>query len=143
MVDGTGYEGSDEYGPAGADSYELNKDQPLVIDSSGQSVRTESLKWTPADKHVVLRATKPETITLRLLNYPAWEVTVNGRKVPTETTDVTGLIVIPVTAGRDDIQIHFGRTWDRTVGGIVSLLSIGILLGTLVTTRASGVATPL
>jgi hypothetical protein len=143
ITDGTGYEGSDEYVPAGADPYELNKDQPPVVDSSGRPVRTESLTWTPAGKHLVVRTAGPEVLTLRLFNYPAWEVTVNGQRVATQTTEVTGLMMIPVTGRRDDIQIHFARTRDRTVGGVVSLLSIGMLLGMWMTTKPTRVGSPL
>jgi hypothetical protein len=140
--DHTGYEGSDEYVPAGADPYELKKDQALAVDSSGKPVRSENLIWTPRDKQLVLNANHPETITLRLFNYPAWEVTVNGRPVTTESADVTGLMMIPLTAGRSDIQIRFGRTPDRTWGGVVSLLCAGAVLGVWTKTRASRTGTP-
>jgi len=105
-------------------------------------VRSEKLTWTPADKHLVLGATRPETITLRLFNYPAWEVTVNGHLVTTESANVTGLMKIPVAAGRDDIQIRFVRTRDRTWGGVVSLLCAGVALGVWRKTRASHTSTP-
>jgi uncharacterized membrane protein len=143
ITDGTGYEGSDEYVPVGADPYEVNKDQPLVVDSVGHSVPTKALVWGQADRHLVVHATKPEMLTLRLFNYPGWEVTVNRRRVATKTTDVTGLMMIPVTGGRDDIQIRFGRTRDRAVGGVVSLLSIGMLLGMWMTTKPSRGRSPL
>jgi hypothetical protein len=129
MTDGIGYEGSDEYVPAGADPYELNKGQAQVTASSGHSARTEALEWGPVDKHLVVQSDTSQLITLRLFNYPAWEVMVNGRPISTQTTDVTGLIMIPVGAGRGDIHIHFGRTRDRTVGGLVSLLSLVIFWG--------------
>lgn len=128
VADGTGYEGTDEYVPAGADPYELDKDYPLVADSSGHPLRTEALTWGPADKHFVVDSRSPELLTLRLFNYPAWEVTVNGKPVEILTTDVTGQMEIPIAAGRSEIRIHFGRTRDRGIGGLVSLLSLGILL---------------
>ncbi len=143
MADGTGYEGSDEYVPAGADAYELNKDQPPVVDSSGHAVRTEGLVWKAADKSLVVHAYSSEFVTLRLLNYPAWEVTVNGRPVATRTTDVTGLMMIPVEIGRNDIHVHFGRTRDRIVGSMVSLLSLGILAGAWTMSKPSHLRGPL
>lgn len=143
VADGAGYEGSDEYVPAGADPYELNKDQPQVVDSAGHAVQTQTLSWKPEDKSLVVEAAAPEIVTLRLFNYPAWEVTVNGERVATETTEVTGLMMIPVARGRNDVRIHFGRTRDRTVGGIVSLLSMGLLIGGVLARKPLRISTPL
>jgi len=143
VADHTGYEGSDEYVPAGDDPYELKKDQALIMDASGEPVQSEKVTWTPADKHLVLDVTRPETITLRLFNYPAWEVTVNGHQVTTESANVTGLMMIPVAAGHDDIQIRFVRTRDRTWGYVISLLCAGVVLGVWTKRRASRTSTPL
>jgi hypothetical protein len=38
-------------------------------------------------------------------------------------------MVIPVAAGENDVHINFGRTPDRLVGGIVSLISIIVFGG--------------
>jgi hypothetical protein len=136
VTEGAGYEGTDEYVPAGADPYELNKDQPQVVASSGHPLRTETVQWGPAEKHFVIHSNTPELLILRLFNYPAWAVMVNGRRVETQTTDVTGQMEIPVAAGRNDVRIHFGRTRDRTIGGLASLLSVGLLLAAWIKTRA-------
>ncbi len=135
VSDGTGYEGTDEYVPAGADPYELNKDLPQIMASYHETKRTEVLQWGPVDKHLVVRTDGVELLTLRLLNYPAWEATVNGKRVATQTTDVTGRMALILTPGTNDIRIHFGRTRDRTIGGFVSLLSLGILLGAWITAK--------
>jgi len=126
MADGTGYEGTDEYVPAGADPYELKKDLPLVSDGAGNAVRVEGAQWSAIEKQFVVNADAAEFLTLRLFNYPAWTVTVNGKLVEAGTADVTGQIEIPVEAGRNDVRIRFVRTRDRTIGGAVSLFGIGV-----------------
>jgi len=128
VADGTGYEGTDEYVPAGADPYELNKSLPRLSDDTGAPVGSEMLAWGETEKHFVVHASKPESLELHLFNYPAWQVTVNGQPIETQTTDVTGLIVIPIAAGDSDVHIHFRRTIDRVVGNIVSLISLGLLV---------------
>ena len=143
ISDGTGYEGTDEYVPAGADASELNKDQPLVIGPSGRLVRTDIAEWRPVDRHFVILATTSELLTLRLFNYPAWEVTVNGERVATQTAEVTGQMIIPVASGRSDIRIHFGRTRDRTVGGLISVLSLSLWAGALIKTKTARQTSPL
>ncbi len=72
---------------------------------------------------------------MRLFSYPAWSVVVNGKPTETGRTDVTGLIVIPIAAGDSDVRIHFRRTTDRLVGGVVSLISLGLLIGAWIKTQ--------
>lgn len=135
VSEGTGYEGTDEYVPAGADPYELNKDQPQVVASYHEAKPTQVLQWGPVDKHFVVHTDGLELMTVRLFNYPAWEATVNGKPVATQTTDVTGLMQIPLMPGTNDVRLHFGRTRDRTIGGEISLLSLGLLIAAWIKTR--------
>lgn len=128
IVDGTGYEGTDEYVPAGADAYELNKSLPRLSDDTGAAVRSEMLAWGPTEKHFTVHAAAPQNIIVRLFSYPAWEAVLNGKPTATQKTDVTGLIVIPIAAGDSDVRIHFRRTIDRFVGNILSLISMAVLV---------------
>ncbi len=87
------------------------------------------LAWSPNEKHFTVRAAVAQNLIVRLFNYPAWEVVVNGKPSRTGKTDVTGLIVIPIAAGDNDVRIHFRRTTDRLVGNAVSLISLGSIRG--------------
>jgi hypothetical protein len=128
MATRTGYEGTDEYVPAGADASELNKSLPVVSDDSGAPVKNRIISWEPQRKHVAVYAEAPQNIVVRLFNYPAWETVVNGQKTATEKTETTGLMVIPVGAGENDIYLYFQRTRDRMIGDVVSLISLASLL---------------
>jgi hypothetical protein len=128
IAHGPGYEGTDEYVPAGVDPYNVDKSLPLVSDNAGAPVAIENLTWGPAEKHFTVHTREPEGLTVRLFNYPAWEVTVNGKPTKTGTSEDVGLMVIPLAAGDSDVQIHFGVTVDRVAGSIISLLSFFALL---------------
>ena len=128
IASGAGYEGTDEYVPAGDDPYELDKNLPVISDDAGAPVQNQMLLWGPAEKHFTVHSPSPQNLIVRLFNYPAWTVVVNGKPTKTKKTDVTGLIVIPVAAGDNDIHIHFKRTSDRVIGDIVSLISLAILV---------------
>ncbi len=146
LADGTGYEGTDEYVPAGADPYELNKNLPRVSDDAGKAVQSAMMAWGKTERHFTVHAAAPQDITVRLFNYRAWDVVVNGKATQTGTTEVTGLIVIPVAAGQNDVHIHFRRTTDRVVGDIVSLISLVLLVAIWMKTRSkvrSGECNPL
>jgi len=128
IVDGTGYPGTDEYVPTGADPYELNKSLPRISDDTGAAVQSEMLAWGPTEKHFTVHAAAPQNLTVRLFSYPAWEVVVNGKPTATKKTDITGLIVIPIAVGDSDVRIHFRRTIDRFAGNILSLISLAVLV---------------
>ena len=59
----------------------------------------------------------------------------NGYPVTTDATETTGLMVIPVGAGVNVVDVEFARTRDRTAGGIISVLSALGLLGFIVVNR--------
>ena len=142
VADGTGYEGTDEYVPAGADPYELNKNLPRITDDAGTPVQSAMMAWGQTEKHFIVQAAAPQDITVRLFNYPAWDVVVNGNPTQTRTTDVTGLLVIPIAAGENDVHIHFRRTIDRVVGNIVSLASLVLLVAIWMKTKTRSKAPP-
>ena len=126
ITDGTGYEGSDEYVPAGADPYEISQDLPLVSDERGAPLSVQMLAWNASDKRFRVRSDSSRELILRLFNYPAWAVRVNGHRVAARSSEGSGLMIIPVGAGESEVEVHFGRTDDRLAGALVSLISAGI-----------------
>jgi hypothetical protein len=137
MDSGTGYEGTDEYVPAGADASELNKDLAQISDGSGQPVPSKMIAWNASDRHFTVQSKSPRNIVVRLFNYPAWQVLVNGKSVVTEKTETTGLMVIPIAAGESDVRLYFRRTADRSAGIIVSLMTVALIASCWIVTANS------
>ncbi|MGA8150510.1 MAG: DUF6077 domain-containing protein [Terriglobales bacterium] len=131
---GVGYEGTDEYVPAGADPYNVSQDAPLVAAEAG-AARVQVNAWAPESKSFTVAVEQPGNLVLRLFNYPAWQVTVNGQEVGTESQENTGQMMIPVQAGENRVQITLGRTWDRTLGAAVSSMTALGIAGLLVFRR--------
>jgi len=117
---GAGYEGTDEYTPAFADVYDVRPDAPLVISEDGTALRVRILQWKAESKLFVVENPRPTRLLLRLFNYPAWQVTVNGGAVEAETQDNTGQMIIPVLAGTNQVRFTFTKTLDRKAGEIIS-----------------------
>jgi non-canonical purine NTP pyrophosphatase (RdgB/HAM1 family) len=130
MSDGTGNEGIDEYVPAGTDPYEARKEMPQVTTESDAAIPAKVTRWGAEDRQFVVHTAKPVALAVRLFDYPAWKTTVNGAPATTARSEDTGLLLVPVPAGSNEVQIHFTRTWDRQFGGIVSLISLLTILGT-------------
>ncbi|MBZ5571887.1 MAG: hypothetical protein LAO09_08415 [Acidobacteriia bacterium] len=125
---GTGYEGAEEYVPAGADAYDISQDAPLVAVEGGGATQAQVQHWDPELKAFVVEARQPGKIALRLFDYPAWQVEVNGQQVDTEPQENTGQMLVPVQPGESRVQITFTRTWDRTWGAVVSVLTLAFAI---------------
>jgi hypothetical protein len=123
-----GYEGTDEYTPVGADPYEINKDAPQVTFEGDGSPRMHIQRWAPESRSFAANVSHPGSLVLKLFNYPAWKVEVNGRPVRAGTTGVTGQMIVPVEAGEDQVRIALIRTPDRAVGGLISFGTAILLL---------------
>lgn len=131
---GQGYEGTDEYVPAGADPYEVKKDAAKVLLEPAGG-RVQLLKWEPEVKLFRADVAQSTTAILRLFNYPAWKVEVHNATIAAETHEVTGQMMIPLKSGKNLVSVQLVRTWDRTVGGIVTLGTVLLVVALLVVTR--------
>jgi hypothetical protein len=135
MVDQIGYEGTDEYTPVGADPSAIDKDAWKVrVDGTARGA-VHVYKWDAESKYFNAEISAPGQLALKLFEYPAWRVEVNGRVVQSTARDSTGQMLVPVEAGMNRIQITFTRTWDRTLGGWISIVTALLIVG--LTIRAS------
>jgi hypothetical protein len=129
IQDGSGYEGTDEYVPAGVDPYDLNKDAPLVAVVGRDTAHIRILDWTDQSKRFTAEVARPEKLRLRLLNYPAWRVEVNGVPIMATSQPHTGEILVPVDTGISEVRVRFIQTPDRFWGGMISIFTaLGIIV---------------
>jgi hypothetical protein len=137
---GAGYESIDEYLPNGADPDQLVPSAPQVAladpESPPDSFHFTVEKWQAEEKLLSVQASEPVRLQLRLLNYPAWQVEVNGGPGIEESQPDSGQLIITVPAGRSRVRAYFARTPDRTAGGAVSLSAIALVGGLLFTGRS-------
>lgn len=125
MSDRIGYEGTDEYTPSGADpaGIDKNKGARNVTAAGPARAAIRLSRWDAEAKMFTAEMSAPDQLALHLFHYPAWQAEVNGRVVETASTDA-GQMLVPVEAGMNRVQINFVRTWDRAVGGWISLLTV-------------------
>jgi hypothetical protein len=126
--DGTGNEGTDEYVPAGADSYDIDQKAPLVRFEGTGHAQISIQKWHAEERIFAAKANSPGKLVLRLFNYPSWRAQVNGRPVQTEATTHTGLMIVPIAAGQSRVEINFVEGWDRKIGLLCSLLALTVMI---------------
>ncbi len=124
MATGAGYEGTDEYTPAGADPATLDKDARRVTIDGPAHAAIHVLEWGAEQKRFTVELSAADRVALHLFNYPAWRVAVNGQPLQTETRSGAGQMMIPLQAGSSRVEITFVRTWDRIAGAWISLAAI-------------------
>ena len=140
IAKGTGYEGVDEYDPLGNDRLDLPKHAPLaaVLPQASKDSRSNPLEakiqielWRTDNHRLFVESAAPARVALRLINYPAWQVTVNGKAVAPEKPDDLDQMLVPIRAGKSEIQVRFVRTSDQLAGVAVSILSLLLAAGLL------------
>jgi hypothetical protein len=149
---GRGYEGADEYAPAGSNRYQLpgnpdDSERPADVSSEpappigkldsesddivpATDVVLHVETWTSTRRVFTAESEQPVTIAPRLLNYPAWDLLMNARRARFDVRPETGQILVPLPAGRSRIEIWFRPTWDRRAGDVVSAIA-ALTLGAL------------
>jgi hypothetical protein len=146
---GHGYDGMDEYAPLGVSHWDLPGEPPSddkdaspppetprveeLDEDSGDVVPITSVSiiykiWSVERRVFSVKTDDPVSLVPRLVNYPAWDVRIDGKKIEPGYVDLTGQMILPVPAGDHLIDIRFRRTWDRTLGGIISLFALISLL---------------
>ncbi|MGA2810745.1 MAG: hypothetical protein ABSG16_05050 [Candidatus Acidiferrum sp.] len=135
IASSAGYDGTDEYDPRGDDHYDLPAKAPRAVilnaedaEDPGPEARVEIEKWTADEKQVRVSSPERARMALRLLDYPAWSIEVNGTRVAAEHPEGLAQILVPLAAGTSEVRVHFVRTADRTTGAGISLASLGALL---------------
>jgi hypothetical protein len=141
MADRIGYEGTDEYTPVGADPSAIDKEAVSVAVNGPAKAVIQISEWGAESKSFLADMSAADELKLRLFCYPAWKVTVNGRAVE-PAAGVAGQMLVPVAAGMNRVEVRFARTWDRKLGGWISVLTAWFVLLwiVLVRERAGSVA---
>lgn len=140
--DGYGYQGTDEYAPAGSNPYslpgaisedadpsqaptpqveKLDSSTDKIVAATPAEIRIE--RWTAERKIFTADIASPVTLAPRLLNYPSWEIRVDGTILKADSKDETAQMLLPLPSGTHRVEISFRRTPDRLLGAALSVLT--------------------
>ena len=138
----TGFEGTDEYDPVGDDHTDLPQRRPRAWFVNGEShplqpkdSRIFTDRWTAERRVLRTVSAQKQRVAIRLVDYPAWQLRINGSETVVEHAPGTAQMIVPVPAGESRIEIQFTRTLDRTIGGWVSVLSLACAAGLVIPPR--------
>src|SRR5947208_1453036 len=138
IASGQGFDGTDEYDPISDDHTDLPAKAPQVqilpakdAQSSAPKAEIRIVRWTAEEKELSVTSPRPLRLAIRLLDYPAWRVEVNGQSVTPQSRNGTAQMILPLPAGRARIRLSFKRTLDRDLGNVLSGVSAFALLAAL------------
>jgi hypothetical protein len=156
QASGTGFIGTDEYAPLGADNSTVAMGLPDACLASdfdtelGVAAEPRAIpQWRP-DQHsclataagqgrdpehwrIQMSAAQAGFVILRLRSYPAWRITLNGHDVADLQARVDGLISVPVAPGPVDLAVDWRSTPDVLAGrgvsalGLMGLIWLGVM----------------
>ena len=137
---GPGQEGTDEYTPVGANTDDLQHDAPRVwlynAAEVGESqpaqhneIRQHAVieQWSPEYKHFSANVPTDTIAILQLMDYPAWQVRIDGQPAKKAVTASSGQIQIALQGGHSDVEVKFVHTADRILADIISALALLLL----------------
>jgi hypothetical protein len=140
-----GFDGTDEYDPLGDDHYSLPEKEPRweVLGTTSKetavpSATVEMKRWIADDRELRITTNQPIRLAVRLLNYPAWQIEVNGIRAKSTRAEEFNQMIVALPGGQSRLRIHFGRTPDRVIGGALSLGSLLLLASVFWTGRSKG-----
>ncbi len=150
---GTGFEGTDEYTTLGVDNSTIPQGLPQIRvlkqpdaetatssqDDQGNptyaqnseeelSAQVQVQRWQPEKKIFTITARAPGYAVLRLMDYPAWRVRVNGVSIVNRPRRDDGLLVVPISFGVSQIEIRYAATTDVLWGRGLSVASLLVLI---------------
>lgn len=71
-------------------------------------------------------ATASLTFTYRVFYFPGWQAALDGQTIPISITEPQGLMAVAIPAGTHTLAFRFGATPSRTLGGLLSLIGLGL-----------------
>jgi 6-pyruvoyl-tetrahydropterin synthase related domain len=162
---GAGVEGTDEYTPVGVDNAAIQQHLPQVRvlhaeqDDTADSTPGDNPEWRPGDpgsiqanvdaqrpngEHWLISTTtaEPGYAVLRLMDYPAWQITVDSKPVLRRPSREDGLMAVRLPAGHHQIEVRWHATTDVIAGRFLSAIALLAFLGVAVVERKPRLDSP-
>jgi uncharacterized membrane protein len=153
-----GFEGTDEYTAINADNGDIQQGLPQVrivksaeADEADSSI-AENPQWAqnsidavPASmqihlwktehKEIEIHTSVPAFAVFQLMDYPAWQMRVNGTPVILRPRRDDGLLTVPLQTGSSVISIRYVATRDVELGRALSLLALCVIIMLVIRTK--------
>ncbi len=115
----------------------LARDGPDRLDLSSLPKKATRLvnNYNPLYYDLTLSSPEPFLVRFNIFYFPGWQAKIDGWPTTITPTNPSGLISLEIPAGQHHLVIWFGSTTTRRLANLISLCSIGLLLGIVVAYR--------
>jgi len=150
-----GFQGTDEYTAAPADNDAIQQELPQIRvvrtpegdEANGAAAQNPEWQTSGPDLHPDLQPSEIQIgrwdsehmaatvrsgagfAVLRVMDYPAWRVSLNGARVDARPKREDGLMAVPITAGVSQIDVRYAATPDVWAGRVLSLMAAVLWIG--------------
>ena len=101
--------------------------------SASKPMTAQLVAYEPTRLTIATDAESPTVLVVSEMFYPGWEATIDGERTPIMLADYL-LRAVYVPGGQHQIQMRYRATAARN-GAIISILTLGLLLGLFVHNR--------
>lgn len=125
-----------EHIPSAVPDYRRYRDRNFALPTervlAPAGVRARVLAWRSQERVVQLEVAPARArVVLRTFDYPGWRAELDGRAIAIRPEGPYRAIGVDVPRGRHRLRCWFGVTWDRAVGGALSIAAWLVLCGAL------------
>jgi hypothetical protein len=123
---GTGYRGTPEYLPNGA-NLEAIENAGIRTGNASQGSGEFAVTDEVDRKTFRVQFEEPREIALNLFDYPTWQIDVDGSRITPKRTDRDGRILVDIPAGKHSVHVFPQRKWDAKLGVAISVATAVLL----------------
>lgn len=116
------------------EQYRAGKIAEKAVVVEGEA-KVELVEHSSQWDEVKVTAIGPARLLFYTRYFPGWTATIDGAEVAVEPFGEQGLLSVSVPTGVHIVQTHFGDTWPRQAGAVVSLASLIAAIAILWRTR--------
>ena len=125
--------GATEYLPAGLEGWQQFGRAPYrglaPPVQTGNGAPVEILEWGSHRREFRVESPTDTQLLVRTFGYPGWRAWLDGEPLAIDSENPRRRITLDVPAGSRSVRLEFGSTPQRRAGALLSLLSVGALLG--------------
>lgn len=92
-------------------------------------------RWEPEHRRITVTLTGEDLLLIRTFHFPGWAATIDGKEAAILSDTEIGAMQLELPAGTHVVELEFGATPARWLGGMISLFSLAFLLALLFAAR--------
>jgi uncharacterized membrane protein len=112
----------------GLERQDLTKESFKILSTNKEITKVETISNQFSIKEFKVESKNPIEFRLNIFNFPGWQASLDGKLIKINDNNNYKLITIQVPAGNHNLSFVFKDTLIRTLGNLISFITLVILL---------------